>query len=50
MIGMRNNCCIDFIHSRFGEDILIRALGDVGLPADAIFLSSCPYADGVLAW
>ena len=48
MIGMVNNCAIDFIAGRFGEDALARTLEEVGLPSDATFVSACPYADGVL--
>ena len=48
MIGMVNNCAIDFIAGRFGDDALARTLEEVGLPADAAFVSACPYADGVL--
>ena len=45
MVGMVNNCCIDFIAGRFGDEALAGALEVVGLPTDA---ASCAYADGAL--
>ena len=49
MIGLVNNCYLDFLSTRFGEEGLAVILDDISLPQDVAFVSACPYADGLIS-
>ena len=47
-IGLISNAFLDFLLSKFGEEGLASILEEAGLPPNATFMSSCPYADTML--
>ena len=47
-IGVINTCYIDFLNARLGCDVVAALLAEAGLPPNAAFVSTCPYADTVL--
>lgn len=47
-VGLINTCYVDFLKSRMSEAAIAALLGASGLPADAAFVSTCPYADSLL--
>ena len=47
-IGLINSCYLDFLRSRLGPAAVEHFLAEVGLPPNASFISSCPYADSML--
>ena len=47
-VGIINTCYVDFLKSRMSEAAVAALLGEAGLPGDAAFVSTCPYADSML--
>ena len=47
-VGIINTCYVDFLKSRLSGSAVAELLGGAGLPGEAAFVSTCPYADSVL--
>ena len=47
MIGLINNCLLEFLRHRFGDEGMGIILDAANLPRSASFNSSCPFADDI---